>query len=47
MFNLSAAMAGDFVKAVKEMREQIATLGANPIRISINEPVVEDKEHAK
>jgi F420-non-reducing hydrogenase iron-sulfur subunit len=32
MYNLSSAMAGQFVIAAKEMTEQIATLGPNPLR---------------
>mgnify|MGYP001616816643 CR=1 FL=1 len=32
MFNLSAAMAGRFVEAAKEMTEKIAQLGPNPLR---------------
>jgi coenzyme F420-reducing hydrogenase delta subunit len=32
MFNLSSAMAGQFVAVATEMTEQISTLGANPLR---------------
>ena len=32
MFNMSAAMAGEFVKAAQEMTDQIARLGRNPLR---------------
>jgi F420-non-reducing hydrogenase iron-sulfur subunit len=32
MYNLSSAMAGQFVSAAKEMTEQITTLGPNPLR---------------
>jgi len=32
MFNMSAAMAGDFVTATTTMTEQITTLGPNPLR---------------
>ena len=32
MYNLSSAMAGQFVAAAKEMTEQITTLGPNPLR---------------
>jgi coenzyme F420-reducing hydrogenase delta subunit len=37
MFNLSAAMAGQFVEAAKEMTEKIAALGPSPLRISRKE----------
>ena len=32
MYNLSSAMAGQFVAAAKEMTERIAALGPNPLR---------------
>jgi F420-non-reducing hydrogenase iron-sulfur subunit len=32
MFNMSAAMAGDFVEATTSMTEQITTLGPSPLR---------------
>lgn len=32
MFNLSSAMAGQFVEMTKEMTEKIKTLGPNPLR---------------
>lgn len=32
MFNLSSAMATEFAEAVRQMREQIAKLGPNPLR---------------
>jgi len=32
MFNMSAAMAGQFVEATTEMTEQVKTLGPNPLR---------------
>ena len=32
MFNLSSAMAGQFVEATKEMTEKIEALGPNPLR---------------
>jgi len=32
MENMSAAMAGKFVSVAKEMTEQIATLGPNPLK---------------
>jgi F420-non-reducing hydrogenase iron-sulfur subunit len=32
MFNMSAAMAGEFVAAATEMTERISTLGPNPLR---------------
>ncbi len=32
MFNLSAAMAGQFVEVTKEMTEKIAELGPNPLK---------------
>jgi len=33
MFNMSAAMAAEFVTAATEMTERIAELGPNPLRI--------------
>jgi coenzyme F420-reducing hydrogenase delta subunit len=32
MFNMSSAMAGQFAEAAKEMTEQVAKLGPNPLR---------------
>ena len=32
MFNLSAAMAGEFVRAANEMTEKVSILGKNPLR---------------
>jgi len=32
MFNLSSAMAGEFVAAAKDMTETIEDLGSNPLR---------------
>jgi coenzyme F420-reducing hydrogenase delta subunit len=32
MFNMSAAMAGEFVKAASEMTEKISILGRNPLQ---------------
>ena len=32
MENMSAAMAGKFVEVAKEMKEQIAAMGHNPLR---------------
>jgi coenzyme F420-reducing hydrogenase delta subunit len=32
MFNMSSAMAGEFVKAATEMSEQIKKLGPSPLR---------------
>jgi coenzyme F420-reducing hydrogenase delta subunit len=32
MFNMSSAMAGEFVKAAMEMSEQIKKLGPSPLR---------------
>ncbi|MBN1304650.1 MAG: hydrogenase iron-sulfur subunit [Anaerolineales bacterium] len=37
MFNLSAAMAGQFVEMANEMTEQIKVLGPNPLRNSQKE----------
>jgi F420-non-reducing hydrogenase iron-sulfur subunit len=34
MFNMSAAMAGEFVAKASEVTEQIAALGPNPLRDS-------------
>jgi coenzyme F420-reducing hydrogenase delta subunit len=36
MFNMSAAMAGEFVTAAQTMMEQISALGPNPLRTSID-----------
>jgi F420-non-reducing hydrogenase iron-sulfur subunit len=35
MFNMSAAMAGEFVAAATQMTEQITTLGPNPLRAPV------------
>jgi hypothetical protein len=32
MFNMSAAMAGQFVEATNEMYAQISSLGSNPLK---------------
>lgn len=32
MFNMSSAMAGQFVAAAEEMTEQITAIGPNPLR---------------
>ncbi len=32
MFNMSAAMAGEFVTAATAMNEQVSALGPNPLR---------------
>jgi coenzyme F420-reducing hydrogenase delta subunit len=32
MFNLSSAMAGNFVAAARDMTAQVAALGINPLR---------------
>jgi hypothetical protein len=32
MFNMSAAMAGEFVRVTTEMTERIAAIGASPLR---------------
>jgi len=37
MFNLSAAMAGQFVEITKEMTEKITELGPNPLRVTKDE----------
>jgi len=34
MFNMSAAMAGEFVARTEEMTEKITALGPNPLRAS-------------
>jgi coenzyme F420-reducing hydrogenase delta subunit len=36
MFNMSAAMAGQFVEATNTMCEQVASLGPNPLKINGN-----------
>ena len=33
MFNLSSAMAGQFVEAAQEMTEQVEALGPNPLGV--------------
>lgn len=37
MFNMSSAMAAQFVSAAKEMSEQVAALGASPLRRDVME----------
>jgi len=37
MFNMSSAMAAQFVLAAKEMSEQVAALGASPLRRDVME----------
>jgi coenzyme F420-reducing hydrogenase delta subunit len=44
MYNISAAMANQFVEAVKEMTETIMGLGPNPLRESSNNPDTGSKE---
>ncbi len=34
MFNMSAAMAGEFVASANAMSEQIQALGPNPLRLT-------------
>jgi F420-non-reducing hydrogenase iron-sulfur subunit len=36
MFNISAAMAGEFVNAVTDMTKVIESVGPNPLRIGPN-----------
>ena len=36
MFNMSAAMAGDFVAVAEEMAEKVSTLGPSPLRVAPN-----------
>jgi coenzyme F420-reducing hydrogenase delta subunit len=36
MFNMSAAMAGEFVAAATQITEQITSLGPNPLRAPVN-----------
>ena len=45
MFNLSAAMAGSFVAAAKEMTEQISALGPSPLRHTEKAPVASSQEN--
>ena len=33
MFNMSAAMAGEFVEKTTQMTQRIADLGPNPLRV--------------
>jgi coenzyme F420-reducing hydrogenase delta subunit len=44
MFNMSSAMANQFVAAVNEMSQQIVTLGPNPIRMPKTTSRRPDKE---
>ena len=37
MFNLSSAMANQFVTATTEMTEKIEALGANPLRVRMRD----------
>lgn len=37
MFNMSSAMAGQFVASTGEMTEQIKALGPNPLRRIVDE----------
>lgn len=37
MFNMSAAMAAEFVAAATEMTERIAEMGPNPLRAASTE----------
>jgi len=37
MFNMSAAMAGEFVNKTEEMTAKINEMGANPLREKTNE----------
>lgn len=47
MFNLSAAMAGEFVRITKEMTEKIEGLGPNPLKKrSGSKPEDQSKERA-
>jgi len=39
MFNVSAAMAGEFVAAATQMTEQITSLGPNPLRAPVQPSV--------
>jgi len=41
MFNMSAAMAGEFVNKTKEMTAKINEMGANPLR----EKTIESADH--
>jgi len=36
MFNMSAAMAGDFVAVAEKMAERVSTLGPSPLRAAPN-----------
>ena len=36
MFNMSAAMAGDFVAVAEEMTKRVSTLGPSPLRVAPN-----------
>ena len=44
MYNLSAAMAGEFVDAATEMTEQITALGPNPLRAPSKDANAKSKE---
>ena len=36
MFNMSAAMAGDFVAVAEEMAERVSALGPSPLHVAPN-----------
>jgi coenzyme F420-reducing hydrogenase delta subunit len=44
MYNLSAAMANEFVTAAKEITEQITKLGPSPLKVQPIEPNLNSKE---
>lgn len=46
MFNMSAAMADEFVARAQEMVARVETAGPNPLRASLTPDPVSDKESA-
>jgi F420-non-reducing hydrogenase iron-sulfur subunit len=44
MFNMSAAMAGEFVEATEKMTAQVEALGPNPLRSAGGQRKAENKE---
>jgi F420-non-reducing hydrogenase iron-sulfur subunit len=44
MFNMSAAMAGNFVEAAEEMVERVSTLGPSPLHVAPETEPSADRE---
>ncbi len=43
MFNMSAAMASEFVTAATEMTDTVSTLGPNPLRAALDSSVDDER----